>query len=116
MVLRNLPTNRRKDYLEVLIHQFLIHWQCYTNGSVVGNGGRDARDPRILTFAKKYGCTQPYLNFSFRPVNGYINSRLALSLKHFTTGKAGGYMTDGALESTHQPVQPLGGSYCDFIP
>ena len=28
MVLRNLRVNRRKDYLEVLIRQFLIHWQC----------------------------------------------------------------------------------------
>ena len=48
-----------------------IHGQCYTKGSLEDDGGRDARDPRILTFAKKYGCTQPYLNFSFRPVNGY---------------------------------------------
>ena len=25
-----------------------IHWQCYTNGSLEDDGGRDARDPRIL--------------------------------------------------------------------
>ncbi len=52
-----------------------IHGQCRTNGSLEDDGGRDARDPRIVlynviwwrlfceAFAKIYGCPQPYLNF-----------------------------------------------------
>ena len=47
-MLWNLRINHRKDYLEVLIRQFLIHWQCCTNGSLEGNGRRDTRDPRIV--------------------------------------------------------------------
>jgi hypothetical protein len=32
-------------------------------------------------------------------------------MEYSTTGQAGGYMTDGAPESAHQPAQRLFGSY-----
>jgi hypothetical protein len=44
------------------------------------------------------------------------NFPIGMSIKYSTTGQAGGYLTDSALESTHQPVQPLGGSYCNLVP
>lgn len=43
------------------------------------------------------------------------NFPIAITVEYSTTGIAGGYMMDGAPESTHQPVQPLGGNYCDLV-
>jgi hypothetical protein len=45
----------------------------------------------------------------------HINFPMDITMEYSTTGKAGGYMTGGAPESTHQPVQPLGGSYGDLV-
>ena len=44
------------------------------------------------------------------------NFLIGLTVEYPTTGQAGGYMTNSAPESTHQPVQPLGGSYCNLVP
>ncbi len=43
------------------------------------------------------------------------NFPISITIEYSTTGQAGGYLTDSAPESTHQPVQPLGGSYCDLV-
>ena len=44
------------------------------------------------------------------------NFPTGITIEYSTTGQAGGYLTDGAPESTPQPVQPLGGSYCELVP
>ena len=38
------------------------------------------------------------------------NFPIGITIEYSTTGQAGGYLMDSAPESTHQPVQPLGGS------
>ena len=38
------------------------------------------------------------------------NFPMGITIEYSTTGQAGGYLIDSAPESTHQPVQPLGGS------
>ncbi len=37
-------------------------------------------------------------------------------MEYFTTGQAGGYMTDGAPESAYQPTQRLFGNYYESVP
>ncbi len=44
------------------------------------------------------------------------NFPIGLTIEYSTTGQAGGYLTDSAPESTHQPAQRLCGSYYASVP
>ncbi len=44
------------------------------------------------------------------------NFPIGITMEYSTTGQAGGYMTDGAPESAHQPAQRLFGRYYASFP
>ena len=85
------------------------HWSFRTN-CLRGDGGRDARDPRIFLVP---AAKVVYHNGKEWERN---NFPIGITIEYFPTGKAGGDLTDGAPESIHQPAQRLLSIYQASVP
>ena len=55
---------------------------------------------KILSWPLNIRCMNPDIGYGM----GRNNFPIVITIEYSTTGKAGGYMTDNAPESAHQPA------------